>query len=161
MSNFQVAGGNGRGYFPLSKQSLERENKRREALRSKGHAWVDDEPMPNADGFVMGSKEFAEFMSYLSEKNDGKDYRLNYKFRFRFSQNGEDTTKDFEKRLAKSGVSIKLEFDSVFGQWNEGDQKQYLSLREFKNGETGGKAETKSSPPPKDESVFEDDDMPF
>ena len=48
-----------------------------------------------------------------------------------------------------------------FGQWDEGDQKKYLSLREFKKGETGGKAETKASPPPKDESVFEDDDMPF
>lgn len=160
MSNFQVAGGNGRGYYPLSKQSLERENKRREALLSKGNDWVNDEPMPNADGFVMGSKEFIEFMSYLNEKNGGNDYRLNYKFRFKFSQNGEDTTKDFEERLAKSGVSIKLEFDSVFGQWDEGDQKKYLSLREFKKGETGGRDETKTSPP-KDESVFEDDDMPF
>ena len=161
MSNFQVAGGNGRGYYPLSKQSLERENKRREALRNKGHDWVNDEPMPNADGFVMGSKEFAEFMSYISEKNDGKDYRLNYKFRFQFMQNGDDKTDDFEERLAKSGVSIKVVFDSVFGQWDEGDQKKYLALREFKNGETGGKSETQAAPPPKDESVFEDDDMPF
>ena len=117
--------------------------------------------MPNADGFVMGSKEFIEFMSYLNEKNGGNDYRLNYKFRFQFMQNGDDKTDDFEERLAKSGVSIKVVFDSVFGQWDEGDQKKYLSLREFKKGETGGKAETKAAPPPKDESVFEDDDMPF
>ena len=114
----KVAGGNGRGYFPLSEKSREIENKRREALADAGHSWAKNEPFPNGDGYIMISRCFVDFLDQAVERNDNQDFRLNYKF----------WKSDTE---AEGGANIAFK-DSQYRYTEEGVGNRYQSFREFK-----------------------------
>lgn len=114
----KVAGGNGRGYFPLSEKSREIENKRREALANAGHTWAKNEPFPNGDGYIMISECFADFLKQAVKRNNRKDFRLNYKF----------WKNDTE---VEGGAQIAFS-DSQYRYTEEGLGNRYQNFRDFK-----------------------------
>ena len=152
MTDFQVKGGNGRAYFPLREKSKEIENKRRDALAAKGHAWAKEEAMPNGDGFVMVSKRFVDFLTEALERNDKEDFRVNYKFWHEKQEDGRTVVK----------------FQDASYMWSSpGAGNRYTDLRTFDQDEKQGRPHehlehSSSAAGPHDaEDVFEDEDIPF
>tara|TARA_Y100000996_G_C22374463_1_gene582415 strand:+ start:154 stop:603 length:450 start_codon:yes stop_codon:yes gene_type:complete len=145
-SKKQVAGGNGRGYFPLSAKSAEIENKRRDALADAGHTWAKTEPFPDGDGYIMVSRCFVDFLDQAVERNDNEDFRLNYKF----------WKNDTE---VEGGANIAFK-DSQYRYTEEGVGNRYQNFRDFKK-EWKPKHSSAVDDFSEAEDVLEDDDIPF
>jgi hypothetical protein len=145
----KVAGGNGRGYFPMGERSKEIENKRRDALADAGHTWAKEEPFPNGDGYIMISRCFVDFLDEAVDRNNNEDFRLNYKF--------------WKEAKEDGGGTIKFQ-DSQYMYTEEGVGNRYQDFRNFKKDWQPKHSTGTAMPdddfgtPPADEF---DDDIPF